>query len=135
MKVVLDTNVLLAAFGTRGLCEALFTACLEAHEVVTSEHILHELKRHLTRAFRMPAQQAEDIVAFMRESSELVEPAPVPKAACRDKDDLPVLGTAVSAHADLLVTGDRDLLALERYEGIPIVTPRECYERLARSGG
>lgn len=132
MRIVLDTNVLLAAFGTRGLCEALFAACLEGHEVVTSEHILEELRRHLGRAFRMPGPQADEIVAFVRESSELVVPARVPAKACRDPDDLPVLGTAVAGQADLLVTGDRDLLALGRHAGVPIVTPRECYERLAR---
>lgn len=133
MRVVLDTNVLLAAFGTRGLCEALFFACLEGHEVVTSEHILAELRRNLTRAFRMPAHQADEIVAFVRESSELVVPAQVAPKACRDPDDLPVLGTALAGHADLLVTGDRDLLSVRRHAGIPIVRPRECYHRIARS--
>lgn len=133
MRIVLDTNVLLAAFGTRGLCEALYAACLEGHEVVCSEHILGELRRHLTRAFRMPARRADEIVAFVRESSEVVEPAHVPGSACRDPDDLPVLGTAVAGRADLLVTGDQDLLAVGHHDGIPIVTPRDCYERLAAS--
>lgn len=131
MRLVLDTNVLLAAFGSRGLCEALLEACLEGHEVVTSEHILGELRRHLTRAFRIRARQANEIVAFVREQAEVVVPADVPSAACRDRDDLPVLGTAAAAHADLLVTGDRDLLELKHYAGVPIVSPRECYERLA----
>lgn len=135
MRVVLDTNVLVAAFGARGLCEALFAACLEGHEIVVSEHILGELRRHLTRAFRMPASQAGEIVAFVRQHSELVEPTRVEKTACRDPDDLPVLGTAVAGRADVLVTGDRDLLELVRHGGIPIVTPRECHERLAGSAG
>jgi predicted nucleic acid-binding protein len=43
VKPVLDTNVLLAAFATRGLCEAVFEACLADHDVVLSEHILREL--------------------------------------------------------------------------------------------
>lgn len=133
MRVVLDTNVLLATFGTRGLCEALFSACLEGHEIVASEHILGELRRHLTGAFRMPARRADEIVAFVREHAELVAPVPIPATACRDPDDLPILGTGVAARADLLVTGDRDLLELKRHSGIRIVTPRECYERLAGS--
>ncbi len=133
MRVVLDPNVLLAAFGTRGLCEDLYAACLEGHEIVASEHILGELRRHLTRAFRMPARQADEIVAFVREHSELVAPVKVPATACRDPDDLPILGTAVAARADVLVTGDRDLLELKSHGGIPIVTPRECHERLAGS--
>jgi putative PIN family toxin of toxin-antitoxin system len=135
VRVVLDTNVLLAAFGARGLCEALYTACLEGHELAISEHILGELRRQLTRAFRIPAREADEIVAFVRGHSELVAPAKVPATACRDPDDLPVLGTAIAARADLLVTGDQDLLELKRHAGIPIVTPRECYERLAGKTG
>lgn len=131
MRLVLDTNVLLAAFGTRGLCEALFAACIEGHQLVTSEHILGELRRNLTRAFRMSPRQADEVVEFVREHAEVVSPAKVPPGACRDPQDLPVLGTAVAGRADLLVTGDRDLLEAESHGGVPIVTPRRCYQRLA----
>lgn len=132
MRVVLDTNVLLAAFAARGLCEALFAACLEGHELVLSEHILEELRRNLGRALRLPPAQARQIVEFVREHANIVEPAEVARSACRDPDDLPVLGTAVAGAVDLLVTGDADLLVLGRHADIPIVNPRQCHERLAR---
>jgi putative PIN family toxin of toxin-antitoxin system len=131
VRVVLDTNVLLAAFGTWGLCEALFAACLEGHQLVSSEHILDEVRRHLARAFKMPASQANRIAGFLREHSGLVDPDDVPATACRDPDDLPVLGTAVAGKVDMLVTGDHDLLDLKTFAGFRILTPRECYERLA----
>lgn len=131
MRIVLDTNVLLAAFGTRGLCEALLAACLEGHDLVASEHVLGELRRHLVAKFRLPARRAAEVAAFVRAHAEVVQPAPIPAEACRDPDDLPVLGTAVAGRADLLVIGDGDLLALGSHAGIPIVTPRECYRRLA----
>ena len=130
MRIVLDTNVLLAAFATRGLCEALLAGCLEAHEIVTSRYILEELQGHLAGKFGMPARFARDLVTFLREQSDVVEPSDVPIAACRDPADAPVLGTAVSGRADLLVTGDADLLVLRRYAGILIVTPRQCYDRM-----
>lgn len=78
MRIVLDTNVLLAALGARGLCEALLAACLEGHDLVASEHILGELRRHLLGKFRLPARRAAEVVAFVRDHAELVEPAPVP---------------------------------------------------------
>lgn len=130
MRVVLDTNVLVAAFGTRGLCEALLAVCLEGHELVTSDHILGELRRHLVRAFHLKSQRADEIVAFVREHSEVASPVEVPATACRDPSDLPVLGTALAGSADLLVTGDKDLLDLKQIGDVPIVTPRACYERL-----
>ena len=130
MKVVLDTNVLVAAFATRGLCEAVFEVCLASHEAVLSEHILKELRRHLRGKFKVPASHADQITAFLREHATLVKPAKVPANACRDRSDLAVLGTAVAAGADCLVTGDRDLLDLKEFRGIAILSPRAFHDRL-----
>jgi putative PIN family toxin of toxin-antitoxin system len=132
VRVVLDTNILLAAFAARGLCEALLQACLESCRIVLSEHILKELHEHLTRKLKVPARQVESIIVFLREQAEIVAPAKVPGKACRDKDDLPVLGTALAGNAEFLVTGDKDLLALKHYQGIPIVGPRAFYDQLQK---
>jgi len=130
VRVVLDANVLVAAFGTRGLCEALVDACLGAHELILSAHILDELRRHLAGKFKMSGEHTEEIVAFLREHAELVEPAPVPPEAFEDPGDLPVLGTAAAGRADCLVTGVRKLLALSTYRGAAILSPRAFYDRL-----
>jgi putative PIN family toxin of toxin-antitoxin system len=130
VKVVLDTSFLLAAFATRGLCEAVLVACLGSHEVVVSEHILRELRRHLTGRLKVPARQADASLAFPREHATLVRPARVPADACCDRDDLAIPGTAVAAEADCLVTGDRDLLGLRMFQGIPILSPCAFHDRL-----
>lgn len=134
MRIVLDTNVLLAGFGTHGLCEALVEGCFERHVLVCSEHILEELERHLSGKFRVGPRDVREIVRFVREQATMVVPAAVPVGACSDPDDLPVLGTAAAGDADLLATGDAALLALKRWEGVAIVSPRACYERLAAEG-
>jgi putative PIN family toxin of toxin-antitoxin system len=130
VRVVLGTNVLLAAFATRGLCEALLAACLQSHKIVLSEHILTELARHLTGKLRMPLRQAREIDMLLRENADLVEPALLPAGVCSDPDDVPVLGAAVAAKADALVTGDADLLTLGEVGGVPILSPRAFYDRL-----
>jgi len=130
VRVVLDTNVLLAAFAARGLCDALLEVCLECCRLVLSEHILKELREHLTKKLKVPARQAEAIVVFLRGQAGIVVPAKVPGKACRDKHDLPVLGTALAGKADFLVTGDKDLLSLKHYRNVPIVSPREFYGQL-----
>jgi putative PIN family toxin of toxin-antitoxin system len=65
---------------------------------------------------------------LLRELAQLVEPAAVPDDACRDSDDLVVLGTAVAAGAEYLVTGDNDLLDLGEFQGVGIVTPRQFHD-------
>jgi uncharacterized protein len=130
VRVVLDTNVLVAALTTRGLCEAVFLVCLRSHEIVISEHILKELARNLVGKAKLPASHADDMVVFLRRRARIVRPAKVPPSACRDHSDLPVLGTALAAKAECLVTGDRDLLAIGEYGGIPILSPRAFHDRV-----
>ncbi len=122
--------MLMAAFGTRGLCEAVLAVCLDSHEFVISEYILNELEEHLSSKFKLPKRQVGEIVVFLREQSLLVSPAEIPASACRDIEDLPVLGTAVAAEAQCLITGDKDLLALREYRGVTILDPRSFYDRL-----
>jgi uncharacterized protein len=130
VRIVLDSNVLLSGFGTRGLCEALIAACLESHQLILSQVILIETRRYLTTKFKLPTLQADEIITFLEEHAEMVRPSKVAAGTCRDPDDLPVLGTVVAGRAGVLVTGDKDMLVLKEYAGISIITPRECYDRL-----
>lgn len=134
MKVVLDTNVLLAGIATHGICEGLVTISFRDHTVVLSEYILHELAEHYVGKFRATPRDAAIVADTLRKQGEIVVPAAMPDDACCDADDLPILGTAVAGRVDYLITGDQDLLALGAYEGIPILSPREFHGRLRASG-
>ena len=127
--MVLDTNVLLAAFATHGLCEAVLEQTLAAHQLVLSEHLLGQVERHLAGKFRMPEVRTREVIRFLRGQAEMMEPGPVPGKTVKDRTDLPVLGTASAGDCDLLVTGDAELLGLGSFEGIPVVSPRQCFER------
>ena len=127
--MVLDTNVLLAGLATHGLCEGIVTLCFQNHSVILSEYILQELVEHYVGKFNASAEQAAVVAEVLRKNSELVVPAPVPADAFEDADDLPVLGTAVAGQSDCLVTGDKKLLSLSQYQGIPIFSPRNFYDQ------
>ncbi len=132
MKIVLDTNVLLSGIFGRGLCESLLDAVLgsEKWTVVLSEHILREFADHAADKFGAPPDEIRQTVAFLRTQVQLVEPLPLPPNSCRDADDLPVLGTALAAGADCLITGDKDLLDLREFRGVPILPPRAIFGRI-----
>jgi putative PIN family toxin of toxin-antitoxin system len=134
LRIVLDTNVLLAGVATHGICEGLLTLCLRDHEVILSEHILGELAEHYVGKFKATNEQADVVADLLRQQCEVIAPADVPGGAFEDADDLPILGTAAAGRADCLVTGDKRLLALGDYQGIPLLSPRELYDRL-QSGG
>lgn len=130
MRVVLDTNVLIAAFSARGLCAEVFEVCLEGHDIVISEHILSETKKNLLDKIHLPHIVVQEIIEYSRGVTEAVEPAVIDRPVCRDKNDDKIIGTAFGGKADFIITGDKDLLVLKKYKGIKIVTPREFWKHL-----
>lgn len=78
----------------------------------------------------MPTAQVQSLLEFLREHSQIAEPAHVSSDSCRDPKDLPILGTALADKVDCLVSGDEDLLMLGQFNGIPILSPRTFYEKL-----
>lgn len=130
MRVVLDSNVLIAAFATRGLCESLLEVCFSDHELFVSEHLLSEVQRNLTMKIKLPTGIIQDIISLLRDRGALIIPDLVNEDACRDADDLPILGLAQAASADCIVTGDKDLLVLGRFGKIPIYSPRAFADNL-----
>ena len=136
MRVFLDTNVLVAAFATRGLCADVFRLVLAEHELLVSAALIEEITRALTRKIRVPDQMVREIVAFLRAAGSTVEGAPeLPTIVVRDPDDLVILGEALSGGADVLVTGDRDLLVLGEVGTLRIVDPRGFWELVRRPTG
>jgi putative PIN family toxin of toxin-antitoxin system len=130
VRIVFDTNVLFAAYIARGTCATLYEQALAAATLLTSETILQEFKEKLVVKGKVEADKATRLRAEIAANSSIVPIEPLPKPVCRDPDDDAILATAVAAHADLLVTGDKDLLVIGSYQGIPIVTPADCLARL-----
>ncbi|MDY6988589.1 MAG: putative toxin-antitoxin system toxin component, PIN family [Thermodesulfobacteriota bacterium] len=124
MKIVLDANVVIAAFAARGLCESIFEVCLSDHEIVLSDDLLDEILRNLRRKINLPTDVVDNIGDLLREHSNFSIPVPLPADLCRDPDDTKILGLAIASNADCIVTGDKDLLVLKTFQGIPILNPR-----------
>jgi uncharacterized protein len=125
MKLVLDTNVLIATFIAKGLCHTLVEQCLRVHSVITSEFILHELREKLTEKFKYSDEDAAAVEALLRSRMQVVEPATLASSTCRDPDDDMILATALSGGAVCIITGDKDLLTLKKFGAIDILSPSE----------
>lgn len=132
MRIYFDTNVLISAYVSRGICADLLRYVLTEHELVTGEVNLVELRRILRTRFKATAERIDTVEAELRAETVIARPGKPSSLAIRDPDDAWVLASAIEGEADLLVTGDEDLLAIAANAPIPIVTPRGCWERLAR---
>jgi putative PIN family toxin of toxin-antitoxin system len=134
LRAVVDTNVLVSALlgskNARKIVEAISRGNLI---VVTSPILLSELETVLQRPkFRLVEanDSASKLLHLLKTSPGFVTPT-VPVDACRDAKDNCVLEAAVAARADLIVTGDDDLLVLHPFRGIDIITPARLVERLS----
>lgn len=134
MRVCLDTNVLVAAFATRGLCADVLRTVLAEHDLVVGEVILTELRRALATKLRLPDERIAAVESALTGVPVVSKPTAPSPLAIRDSTDRWILATAVAGGADVLVTGDRDLLDVAGDAPIAILEPRAFWE-LLRAGG
>lgn len=130
MKVFPDTNALVAAFATRGLCADLLREIVTRHELIVGEVVLEELVRVLTERIGVAAGVAAEIDRLLRSGSVVARPHAHLALAIRDPDDEWVVAAAVAAGADILVTGDADILSAAA--GLPVraLSPRDAWKAL-----
>jgi predicted nucleic acid-binding protein len=132
VKVFLDTKVLASAFGTRGLCADVLRLILAEHQLVTGEVVIEELRSVLRRKFGVPARTVKEVEAFLR--GYLIEPQPrnLPDLPLRGRNDLLVARLALGVRAEVLVTGDREMLDLKtKLKDLRIFGPREFWNLTA----
>ena len=131
MRVFLDTNVLASALTSRGLCAELFERVVLSHELILGEPVIGELQRILADKLKVPPAELKKVRAEL-ESFELSPASNMPlRISLKDRDDIPILACAIAAKADVFVTGDQAILHLGEVKGMPILSPRQLWQRLA----
>lgn len=128
MRLVLDTNVLIAAFISHGVCNELFEHCVLNHEVVLSKFIFDELKGKLIGKFKFSAREASGVVRLVKSRSTVVTTLPLTPTICRDPDDDNIIATAMAGRCTCIITGDKDLLDLKRVNGIQVLSPGSFWQ-------
>ena len=126
MKAVLDTNIFISALTLPGgQAEKAVLAAVEGRfDLAISKPIIHEVLGVLARKFARDAEELARVAVFLSELGEVVQPRKT-LHVLSDEPDNRILECALAAHAKLIVTGDRAMLALDEHKGIRIVTLRE----------
>lgn len=129
-----DTNVLISAFLSNGTCYRLVQHLIghPEHELIIGEFVLREAQEKLRRKIRAPETEIE-MFAELLLSGALPSPPPdlLPSVPVRDPDDAWVLASALHVGAEVLVTGDRDLLDIAaEVDELNITTPRVLWDLL-----
>jgi putative PIN family toxin of toxin-antitoxin system len=127
VKAVFDTNVLVAAFVSEGVCSKLLTRARKRQfHLFVSPFILQEFERVLIRKLALSKGEARDAVRLVSEATDIIlHPPELEAPICRDSNDDKILACSLAAEADYLVTGDADLLDLRSFRNILIISPRD----------
>ena len=134
-RVVLDTNVYYSAlYDPESFLHVLFAAGVQEkkYRIIVSPFIIHELHTKLMEKFLWEEARALGVIKQIVHAAELVKPDTVPQVITDDVSDNHILACALAGKANLIVSGDRHLLQLKEYEGIPIVRPRDFLRTLGR---
>ena len=130
MRVFLDTNVLVSAVATRGLCADVLREVLVSHQLVISSPLLNELSNILHSKFGIPFNVITEFIEMLNQDVILSEQTESAVIDIQDQDDVIILSTALSGGAELFVTGDKEILALGKIQHMEIVSPRKFWEIL-----
>ncbi len=127
MRVFLDTNVLVSAVATRGLCADVLREVLVSHQLVISSPLLNELTNILHSKFGIPFNVITEFIEMLNQDVILSEQTESAVIDIQDQDDVIILSTALSGGAELFVTGDKEILALGKIQHMEIVSPRKFW--------
>jgi uncharacterized protein len=128
MRIILDTNVLVSAFVFKSEpANNVVRHTLKEHTLLFSESSIKELKSTLLKFKYVGVTESPTITNFiinLVRIGEHIEPK-LKISDCRDPKDNKFLELAVAGNADCIVTGDKDLLVLDPFRNIRIITPKD----------
>ena len=128
MKIVFGSNVILSALITQGLSSRVLDICIDKHVLFVSPWIIDEVIKKLNVKLKIPSAEIERVRSFIHTLFINVNPKGALPSICRDKDDNNILLLAQDVDADVIITGDKDLLILKKYLDVHIISPRQFIE-------
>jgi hypothetical protein len=131
LKAVIDCNVWISILlGSRHIAPIYSALLNESFSLVITPSLLNELTDVTSRPqFNLPLLDIKDLISILNSQAIIVNPAKQSFNICRDPMDEYLLCAALEANANCIVTGDKDLLCLNPFRGIPILTPAEFIKK------
>jgi putative PIN family toxin of toxin-antitoxin system len=108
----------------------VFREVLLSHELIVSEPLLSEVNQVLSAKFGASAEMIESVIRILKQNTIFSQPLDPPDVIIRDRDDLLILASALAGRAEVLITGDKELLALGSIYNLEIISPRQFWEKI-----
>ena len=127
MRILFDTNVLVAAFLSGGSSYDVIEQAIHGQEIYYTTFIIAEFRRVFKDKFHYPGSIINEFVVFIEKFFIKGNTADVIENICRDPEDDQVLADGVINGVNVIITGDKDLLDLKTHKGIRIIHPNEYW--------
>jgi putative PIN family toxin of toxin-antitoxin system len=134
MRLVLNSNVIIAAFATQGICLSLLEHCLYAHNIFFSEDLLKEISIKLQTKIKVPKQLVREIISFLKNHATTVSPRQLEQNICRCPNVDNVISLAMTVKSDYVISGESDLMALKQHKSVTVLSPRDFWKVLQKQG-
>ena len=130
MRIVIDSNIFISAFFYKGNPLKIWMRVIEGLDALyITKDIIEEIEDVIySEKFKADKNEIERFIKVIKKTSKLITPSTIIDNVCRDKDDNKILSCAISANADFIITGDKDLLVLKEFNNIKILTSKEYLE-------
>ena len=128
MRIVFDTNVLIASIISHGACFEIFEHCVQNHQIFASQFIIDEFSKKLVTKFKYPIETVIEATNVIFKKVTIIELDISFKIDFSDKMDIPILSTAITSKSELLITGDKKMQALNTYQGVKIIRPADFWK-------
>jgi len=129
VRVFTDANVLVSSFSFEGVTRRLVALLVESHEIIVSPQVIEEFRRVSTEKIGVDPQKIDAFLQEFIKTVEVIMPPYEERLDVRDPNDIDILAAAIKANADVLVSGDKDLLEFKE-SPIPVMKPRALYDLL-----
>jgi putative PIN family toxin of toxin-antitoxin system len=129
VRVFADANVMVSSFSFEGVTRQLVALLVESHEIIVSPQVLEEFRRVSVEKIGVDPRTIDAFLQEFVKTVEVIMPPYEDRLEVRDPTDIDILAAAIKANADVLVSGDKDLLEFKD-SPIPVMKPRALYDLL-----
>ncbi|MDE1921751.1 MAG: putative toxin-antitoxin system toxin component, PIN family [Candidatus Omnitrophica bacterium] len=128
MRILVDTNILVSGLVAKGACFEILEDLVYTHTPLYTSHIIKECEDVLFNKLQFSPPTVNVLLAVIKNHYHKGLSATKAVNVCRDPEDNQVLADAQLNKVDFILTGDKDLLSLGTFEGIPIISPGEYWK-------
>jgi uncharacterized protein len=127
MRILVDTNVIVSGLIAKGACFEILEDLVYSHTPLFTPYILTECKKVLSQKFSLSQSTVKSLLNVIERHFKKGDHSNKLLEICRDQNDNQILADALHNKAEIILSGDKDLLCIEAYEGIKIISPKEYW--------